>query len=292
MKKILLSLITLFFFSSFVNAQIPNYSFEDWTTVGTYEEPNLWYSMNELTSQLGVLTCEKGTPGNPGSYYLKLTSRNILGMGVVPGIAMSGTMDANSEDVYGFPFEQRPANLTGKWQHMVYGGSQGFISVELTKWDPIAQQRISIASINYTLTGMAMSWANFSLPLTYNSTSTPDSCIILFSASGETPSNNDYIYIDNLAFSGVVNGIDENITSKVNTIYPNPANDYIVIDHNFSMNESVTIQITNILGEVLLVDKINQELQNINIQNFNNGIYFITLSSNNKRETHKFIISK
>ncbi|MBK9320544.1 MAG: hypothetical protein IPM91_18245 [Bacteroidetes bacterium] len=62
------------------------------------------------------------------------------------------------------------------------GSSQGYIDVLLTRWD--GNQRIVVANAHRTLTGMAMNWATFNIPLNYLDGNNPDSCMIVLAASG------------------------------------------------------------------------------------------------------------
>lgn len=192
-NKISLSIFLSFAFL-ITKAQIPNSGFETWTSMGSYNNPDSWSCLNDMTASMSVFTCVKGTPGNPGTAYIKLTSKTVAGMGVMPGIAVSGTFDQSTlEPLSGFAFNERPANLTGKWQHMIFGNSQGYIDIQLTRWDGNMQMRFPVATAHFVLTGMAMGWSNFSIPLTYIDGNNPDSCIITLSASGNTPANNDYL---------------------------------------------------------------------------------------------------
>ena len=119
-----------------------------------------------MTASMSTYTCLKGTPGNVGTAYIKLVSKNVTGMGIMPGIAVSGELDQNTlQPVSGFPFTSRPQNLTGKWQYMASGSDQGYIACVLTKWNSAMSMRDTVAFSYHPLTGMAMSWANFSIPL-------------------------------------------------------------------------------------------------------------------------------
>ncbi|MES2678965.1 MAG: hypothetical protein V4635_03730, partial [Bacteroidota bacterium] len=160
-------------------AQIPNGGFENWTSMGSYDVPDNWKTMNFSTAYYALFTASKGTPGNPGSAYLQLTSKTINGS-VVPGIAVLGKLDTlTKKPVAGVPFTQRPASFGGKWQHMIFGTSQGSVMAMLTKWNATQNKRDTIAFGSQTLVGMAMSWANFSQSLTYkDSLNYPDSCMI------------------------------------------------------------------------------------------------------------------
>ena len=146
MKKSILSFIAATTISVTAFAQIPNSSFENWTAVGTYSVPNGWGTLNNTTTLAGVYTATKGTPGSPGNSYLKLTSKTV-GTGVVNGIAVSGVLDSMTMmPKSGFAYNMRPANFTGKWQHMIYGSSQGSIKVTLTRWDTGTNMRMPVAS--------------------------------------------------------------------------------------------------------------------------------------------------
>jgi len=132
-------------YSSTLFAQIPNSGFEDWIDQGNYNNPDLWSSLNDMTEPAGVYTCTKGSPGNPGASYLKLTSKNVTGMGLLPGIAVSGELNTiDMQALSGFPFTGRPESISGNWKYMAYEGDQGYISILLTLWNPSSQSRDTI----------------------------------------------------------------------------------------------------------------------------------------------------
>lgn len=186
MKKTITFLAAIVISSTAIS-QIPNSGFETWTTVGAYNVPTGWDNLDSLTNSMSVYTCEKGTPGSPGVSFLKLTSKTF-GTAVAPGIAVSGKLDMTTYmPKSGFAYTSRPANLTGSWQHMIFGTSQGSVSVLLSKWNSSTSMRDTVAFVSQTLSGMAMSWATFSIPLTYHSSAMPDSAIIVLAASGIAP---------------------------------------------------------------------------------------------------------
>ena len=206
MKKIILSAIAGSFLTITAFAQIPNNSFESFTNMGTYDNPVSWGTMNNTTNAMSVYTAQKGTPGFPGASYLKLTSKT-MGPSVMNGIAVSGVLDSMTMmPKSGFAYAMRPINFTGRWQHMA--SNQGSITVTLTRWDMGTNSRVTVAAANQTLSGMAMSWANFTIPFTYVDAGNPDTCIIVLKASGSSPVNGDYLWVDNLTFSGFT-GINE-----------------------------------------------------------------------------------
>ncbi|MBI1836487.1 MAG: hypothetical protein HYR91_04405 [Flavobacteriia bacterium] len=167
MKKKIFSFVIGTLLSTSLFAQIPNNGFENWTSMGSYSNPDGWATLNDVTAASSVYTATKGTPGNVGASYLKLTSKTV-GPTVVNGIAVSGTINPTTmQPSAGFPYTGQPVSLTGKWQHMIFGSSQGSVSVTLTKWNTTTNQRDIVASGSQTLSGMAMSWASFTINLNY-----------------------------------------------------------------------------------------------------------------------------
>lgn len=293
-----MKLVTKLFFAfttSCAFAQIPNNGFENWTNMGTYENPDSWGTMNNTTAIAGVYTATKATPGSPGSFFLKLTSKTI-GPGVVNGIAVSGVLDSTTmKPKSGFPYTGQPASFTGKWQHMIYGSSQGGITVALTKWNTSLNKRDTIAIANQTLSGMAMSWANFTIPFTYFSANIPDSCIIFLRASGTAPTNNDYLWVDNLGFSGSVAGISNNKTTFTNVkVFPNPSTTTINVSFELKESELVELSLLDITGKQIFAKNLGNifgiQSETISCENLEKGTYFLKLTSENFSLSEKIII--
>ena len=294
MKKFFL-FITCFFSTLLSIAQIPNFSFENWTSIGSYEVPNQWGTLNNTTKTFSVYTATKATPGNPGNYYLKITSTTI-GTSVAPGIAVSGVLDSiNMKAKSGFPYSMQPAAFTGRWQHMIYGTSQGSLRAVLTKWNTGLNKRDTIALAAQLLSGMAMSWANFSINFVYFSGVAPDSCIIDLRASGNTPTDQDYLWVDNLAFTGSVAGIN-NQKSLLNYIlmYPNPATEEIKISLNLKKAQTIKFEILDITGKVIFSKNadtpLGESLQTISVAELVKGIYFIKVLGEESSEIRKIVI--
>lgn len=293
MKNQIFTFISSLLISLSAFAQIPNSGFESWTSMGSYSTPNGWSNLNSLTASMSVYTCMQGTPGNPGTSYLKLVSKNVTGIGVVPGVAVCGTIDATTmKPKSGFACTQRPQTLTGNWQYM-YGASSsdiGFISIVLTKWNSSTNNRETVASSIRNLTGMAMGWSTFSITLNYVSGATPDSCMIVLSASGSTPSNGSYLYVDNIAFAGTVSGVNEVLQNSNFQIFPNPSYQNEV---NFVLDKETinSIEIYSIEGK--LVKQISYSNNNnqlkFDIADLSKGQYFIKAITADGVLTKKFI---
>ncbi|MEI6684303.1 MAG: T9SS type A sorting domain-containing protein [Bacteroidota bacterium] len=253
MKKIHLILLLAILPAASLLAQIPNSGFENWTSAGSYNTPDSWGTLNPVTAAASVYTCLKGTPGNPGTAYIKLIAKTVAGTGVVPGIAVSGVLNTTTfKPVSGFPYSSRPSALSGKWQFMAYSPDQGYIAVYLTHWNSGTHRRDTIAGAYNPLPGMVMSWQSFSIPLTYFSSATPDSAIIILSSSGATPVNGSYLYADDLLFTGGNAGIETRNPPAGLTLFPNPVNlNTLVLDYRNFTGTVGQIEILNLRGAVV-----------------------------------------
>ena len=293
MKTIILLFLSVIGATTTLKAQIPNADFENWTTTGTYSSPDGWDNLNAATSLMGTYTCMKGTPGTSGAAYIKLISKTITGMGVVPGIAASGKMDFATQKVTsGFPCSTRYKSLTGKWQYMASGSDQGFIDITLTRWNKTSGKREVIATTHNLLVDMAMSWTSFSIDLKYQSNATPDSAIIVLSASGLSPAANSYLYVDNLAFAGNVAGIEATVINTANiNVYPNPASGNTLMITNADANMHFNaVKIMDMQGREL--KQIQATITNqtlVDIADLAKGQYILLLSTNEGIARKSFI---
>jgi hypothetical protein len=297
MKKYFLTILIAFFpFVMF--SQVPNNGFESWTNMGTYDNPDQWGTLNDYTASAGVFTCYKGTPGNPGSSYLKLITMSVPGMGIMPGIAVSGALNTTTlKATSGFPYAIRPQSLKGKWQFMAFGSDQGYISVLLSRWNSASSQRDTIAYAYEALPGMVMSWGSFTIPLVYASGADPDSAIIFASASnatGATITANSYLYLDDLAFDGSVAGIQTMIVREGLSVYPNPAGQTLFVKVPSSARYPVLLSIIDNSGKQVMGKKYHTSggILSADISHLSEGVYFIKLSSGDKVFTEKFLRNK
>jgi len=294
MKKLILCDSAAFLLmanSSF--AQIPNAGFENWTSMGSYSNPDNWDQLNAMTAPMSAYTCTKGTPGNPGASYLKLVSKAVSMMGVMPGVAVSGVISNSTyQAASGFAFTQRPQSLTGAWQYMPAGSDAGFVAVYLTHWNTAMGMRDTVAMAMQSLTGMVMSWTNFTVTLMYMSGANPDSAMITLSSSGSTPVANSSLYVDNLAFAGSVAGIKENnLNTMVVSLFPNPASDKLVVSLSNSKATKGQIEIYDVIGKkVKLLNDVDFTTNTtIDISDLNKGGYFLKLSSSEGMINQKFL---
>ncbi|MBA3681814.1 MAG: T9SS type A sorting domain-containing protein [Bacteroidetes bacterium] len=104
----------------------------------------------------------------------------------------------------------------------------------------------------------------------------------------------------NTVFGGTFVGIN-NITTfsdKIVSVYPNPASDVATLVIDAISTSVLNVSVYDLNGKLVASPVVDQTLQSgentftINTSNLNNGVYFVTLSSNNGKETVKLVVSK
>ena len=92
--------------------------------------------------------------------------------------------------------------------------------------------------------------------------------------------------VDILMGEGVV-GLNDVMTSVEANLYPNPANSHINVS---SLSIIDRVQITNVLGQVVMTKEIGANGANINIENLEAGNYFVTIYTKQGVATKKLLV--
>lgn len=74
------------------------------------------------------------------------------------------------------------------------------------------------------------------------------------------------------------------------TVYPNPASDYIILEHHVAQNETAVVRVVDLSGRILLQQawNSNDDRQLLNISSLNNGLYMVQLQDGPSQITGKF----
>ena len=92
--------------------------------------------------------------------------------------------------------------------------------------------------------------------------------------------------VDILMGEGVV-GLNDVMTSVEANLYPNPANQYFNVS---SLSIIDRVQITNVLGQVVMTKEIGANGANINIESLEAGNYFVTIYTKQGVATKKLLV--
>jgi hypothetical protein len=70
-------------------------------------------------------------------------------------------------------------------------------------------------------------------------------------------------------------------------IYPNPATEAVTVQTG--VNKGFTVELSTINGTLIYKSKIEGTLHQINLSNLSNGVYFVTVKSDNFYHTRKIM---
>jgi hypothetical protein len=84
----------------------------------------------------------------------------------------------------------------------------------------------------------------------------------------------------------ITTGIDGQQDPEI-VIYPNPATDKIIVQTN--ANKGFTVELSTMNGTLIYKSKIEGTLHQINLSNLSNGVYFVTVKSDNYYHTRKIM---
>ncbi len=313
MKKTVLfiSIVLIGVNNIFSQDTIPNAGFEDWTG-GSPNQPVGWGTANAVHIQLNNCV-RKGIA--PGDFYgdtaaVILTTVQVSGGGQtwrVAGTAVSGgTINQTYPFVSGgIPYALRPTSLQGFCKYLPQqssalnnGNPVGIdvsnIQVTFTKWngtdrDTIGQGQLSPSNGTY---------AAFAVPITFTTTANPDTVqIVLASSKGLETAAGSKLYVDDLVFDFTPVGLEELSTDKFdlkqNT--PNPFSGITSIQFNCTVNEKVTLTVSDMLGREVYSTAINA-ISGLNTFTFtpklSPGTYFYSISNGKNRLTKSMIVAE
>lgn len=254
---------------------VPDPSFEDWATETT-ENPDNWFTPNELMAALNAETVTKTTDAFAGQYAAELkTAQHPINGDTIPGVISVGPFNFSG----GFPFVPAPYTgtptmINGMYKFSPVGGDIASLQIQFL------QNGAQIGMHVESFTNPTMGYTSFSSPLVI--TGQPDSIIFLV-FSGDNPGS--VLKLDELAFSGGNVGLDEFNQMNV-SIYPNPASDVVMIKSDGIYAYSMV----DMCGKVVHSGETLSGAQAIDLGLIPSGSYFIQIESDTRTETHKLIV--
>ena len=303
MKRLIITSIYLLIFSQLFAQSIPNNNFDDWYFGGI---DRIW---DWSTSEGAIF----GEP-NMAIYYVHGDFRRYND----PAIRLKTWIDLNdstnisfiyagSKNLFDFntgifefnlmktgqPFTHRPAKMNGFYMFendSLFTNDYGQGVVFLKKFNPVTQtaDTIGYGNINLPITNTDTVYQPFEMDINYISNDLPDSIVIAFFSTGLGVTGGT-LYIDSLTFgtTSSAHQVDQPIGFQ---IQPNPVVDFLNISinkDNFSDNLKITV--TDVNGRLVLQHEPKQFMNNINLENLSNGVYFLTISNHLSSKTEKFI---
>jgi hypothetical protein len=280
-------------FSVSAMAQIPNSSFENWTS----GSPTGWYA-NNIPSLYTTIT--SSTTAHTGTYSVRGDVVAVLSTIIQPIIQSGPTAE-------GFSYSQRPTGFSGYYQFfpVVGTGDRFAINVILFKG---GVNGIAVAVAASAPSASISSFTQFNVPFVYQTADIPDTCVVQIQIVGPgtgaqaIPHTGSYFLLDDIALTGVT-GIAEKQASQPDMFqlhqnYPNPFNPSTTISFSVAEKGRAVLRILNVLGqEVSLLFNQDAEPGRVYRTSFvgssiPSGVYFAKLESGGKQLTTKMTLLK
>lgn len=221
---------------------VANGGFEAWAARGGVDSPTGWLTTDDVIAALLGLplatgTFTKVTDVHGGTYAVRLESKAVPLLGVLPGAVAIGTaVGSNLAVPGGLPFGGRPTalqfyyKLSGPQPTAANASDGAFVQVALTRTAGGTVEIIASAKQVFSTVNAAYALAQ--VPLTYASAATPDSVRLVFSsgaivsATGGAAGSDvagTVFQVDDVAFTGTATATRSAALAAALTAAPNPS---------------------------------------------------------------------
>lgn len=268
-------LVFLLFFSTYYSySQIPNNSFEYWSTIEGIEEPDGWFS-NNAQSHISV---QKTTDAYSGDYAVEILSNGPSFEGPAPGWIKTTV----------YPLTQlNRLSLFYKCDSLV---SPAVGEITATSWVNGSANNVG----TFEITQINSMYELLTIPLSLNEI--PDSLTV--SLTSKTINNGvSYIGYAKLKFDSIYldysAGINEDLNFLHNIkVYPNPANTLLTIDlPEETLHKEISFKLIDLSGIIISKGRMKANKDIINIQGVSKGTYILQLTSNKLFSNKKLVIN-
>ena len=264
--------------------QLPNNSFENWTTQTGPEDPDGWgTAAGQYPSYNLPVLVSKSTDSHSGNFAVKVQSNTGLipppfGSGI-DGDTIVGQLQLNFINGFSseyYPFAFRPDSLVGYVKGVVSDNPDNMNLI----WVQFFRNSTNIGSCNYQMRNSSTNYFRFSVPVTYNSEFTPDSLQFILFASNPSKyyPGNDF-YVDDLSFVYSPTTSFMNIHEQSISVFT--SNNFNELNIITNTEGPVTIKVFDANGRVLHEKSISKSHEIIDISDLNNGIYLYRITNNN-----------
>jgi len=93
--------------------------------------------------------------------------------------------------------------------------------------------------------------------------------------------------VDNIMAMAVLSTKDHKLANAF-SISPNPGNDRLNLKLS-KLNSNATVEVFDVLGKKIYVDKVNAITKTVNVSQWNNGVYLVRLTTDSGTQTKRFV---
>jgi hypothetical protein len=279
---------------------VPNGDFENWTTYGSYQNPQFWDTPNQAISiglPFGTQVVTKSTDNESGSFSARLESKQLTFPAiVVPGVVTLGTLTI---DIFtqtfsingGVPISDKPTHLKGFYKFMPKGGDSCAVGIGLTKWKNGTRDSVGIGL--FSTHDTINVWTPFYAWINYVIDEQPDTFNILaISSADNAPTAGTVLFVDNISLDYTVGINHEDPAAGIN-IYQDREEQQILVYFDFEKPEITGLQFFNMTGQLVSktpLENLMKDRRILNYKGYPAGIYVLEILHGGKKYAKKFFI--
>lgn len=275
-----------------VTAQLPNNSFENWTSLYS-EEPDLWKTSNPYTFAGGGLSVTKSTDHYDGSFSAKLTTKVTPNNGDTVAYMTDGIIGNNGPQG-GTPVPYNPAKFSFYYKYFPNGLDSALAGGWLYRYDAALDSTIVLEQELHKLPA-ASTWTLHEVQFFYSSWPPADTLNISFASSniqdpGAYVGLGSSLYVDKVQLFIQPVGIGETHNVSLEpVVFPNPATDKLIVNSG-NDTKNLIIEILDLQGQKIQEFSFNpNSSKGIDISFLSKGTYLYRIKSVNSQLNGKFI---
>lgn len=268
---------------------LPGSSFEQWQT-SVYDELDGWMTTNNRMYLGGVKPVTKTTDRVFGSFAARIANVQRVAGQYDFGYIMAGRQGNQGPPGPGFPVQGKDSILYVNYKCTLMGDTAN-IGIFMFDHGAIVGNGI----LNQTATINAYTQA--AIPISYipNYTGTPDSASIFCAAfkGGSIPFGASVLYVDGFQMNNPMNGLKKPVSGLKLEVFPNPANDEILISSNLSALKNCTASLFDSRGKAVTSFMLSGDDSQwrMDTRELANGCYFLNITGNHGNFSTALIIA-
>lgn len=256
-----------------------------WSTIK--ENPIGWTTRNHTSQNPVAIFCKKTSDSYSGQRAAVLQNYKS-GNGISLSSFLSlGAISENGTVNGGVAFNLRPYSLNFAYKYYTLGVSDGSFYhskalIELTKWDEINNERVTIGTGEYIISDKINFYRNAQVIVNYYSDVVPDTMRILFTTSSD-PNDEVSLTLDDihLKMESKVVGSDDRVYVEEVTLFPNPVNEWLTFINPMDHTDA-KVRVFNSFGQLVIDQPLTGTGGKINCQQLQGGMYFYQIRRSDK----------
>ncbi len=265
--------------------ELPNANFQEWETIGTYQNPEFWSTSNDPLLALGsIIPVTRSSDAYSGDYSAKLETKDIpLSTYMIPGLLTLAQISIDYANATysisgGMALHENVSRLTGMYK---YDGSEGDSASVIIYNYRLDEGNMDTIGFGVGFLPDASTWTPFSVDMVNLNNHLPDTFnVIIISSSGFEVTSGSVLLVDSLAIetnTGIINFSAEQIIVNV---YPNPATELVTFKTSGLEKERI-ISIYDMAGNLIGTSNFSESYIEIPVDKLSSGLYTYRVTRHN-----------